>query len=409
MSATHSTAWAAGMLANVTAPNAAGTRYRAARAAPIATRTANRAEDGVVFRCASAANAIPQITIQARWAVRPAVEASSRGGSANPKPAVTAAPSDAKGPSQSLWRMPNPMIAPAVAAAATSPARTPTRIREEITGERKPRGRVHSSELSPLAARTVSGTHEIVSEVLSLSESLSIIGPMNAPPTFRTARILVVEDAPDVLNVLERSLTDNGYSVSTATDGEAGLAAALDQQPDLLILDIGLPLKDGYQVARELRARGYTSPVLMLTARDTVSDKVEGLDAGADDYLAKPFSYDELLARVRALLRRSALRADQAMLKVGDLVMDPFSRDVRRGNREINLTQKEYALLEYLARHAGRPVTREQISQHVWKQDFDPTTNIVDVYINYVRKKVDVDGEASLVQTVRGVGYMLQG
>ena len=195
---------------------------------------------------------------------------------------------------------------------------------------------------------------------------------MTATETFRTASILVVEDAPDVLNVLERTLSDNGYSVSTAGDGEAGLAAALDRRPDLLILDIGLPLKDGYQVARELRSRAYTAPVLMLTARDTVPDKVEGLDAGADDYLAKPFSYDELLARVRALLRRSALRADQAMLKVGDLVMDPFSRDVRRGNREINLTQKEYALLEYLARHAGRAVTREQISQAVWKQEFDP-------------------------------------
>ncbi len=231
---------------------------------------------------------------------------------------------------------------------------------------------------------------------------------MDSLPTFRTARVLVVEDAPEVRGVLVRSLADNGYGVSTASDGEAGLAAALDQRPDLLILDIGLPLKDGYTVARELRARAYVGPILMLTARDTVSDKVEGLDAGADDYLAKPFSYDELLARVRALLRRSSLRTDQAMLKVADLVIDPFSRDVRRGNREITLTQKEYALLEYLARHAGRPVTREQISQQVWKQDFDPTTNIVDVYINYLRKKVDVDGEASLVQTVRGVGYMLK-
>ncbi|HEX9564575.1 MAG TPA: response regulator transcription factor [Gemmatimonadaceae bacterium] len=231
---------------------------------------------------------------------------------------------------------------------------------------------------------------------------------METQTEFRTARILVVEDGPDVLNVLERTLSDNGYIVLTATDGEAGLAVALDQSPDLVILDIGLPRRDGYEVARELRARAFTAPVLMLTARDTISDKVEGLDAGADDYLAKPFSYDELLARVRALLRRSALRADQAMLKIGDLVIDPFSRDVRRGSREISLTQKEYALLECLARHAGRPVTREQISQQVWKQDFDPTTNIVDVYINYLRKKVDAEGEASVVQTVRGVGYMLK-
>jgi DNA-binding response OmpR family regulator len=231
---------------------------------------------------------------------------------------------------------------------------------------------------------------------------------MDTQPAFRTARILVVEDGPDVLSVLERTLSDNGYIVLTATDGEAGLAAALDQQPDLVILDIGLPKRDGYEVARELRSRAFLAPLLMLTARDTISDKVEGLDAGADDYLAKPFSYDELLARVRALLRRSALRTDQAMLRIGDLVIDPFSRDVRRGSREINLTQKEYALLEYLARHAGRPVTREQISQQVWKQDFDPTTNIVDVYINYLRKKVDVENEPSVVQTVRGVGYMLR-
>jgi DNA-binding response OmpR family regulator len=231
---------------------------------------------------------------------------------------------------------------------------------------------------------------------------------METQSAFRTARVLIVEDGPDVLSVLERTLSDNGYIILTATDGEAGLAAALDQQPDLVILDIGLPKLDGYAVARELRSRAFLAPLLMLTARDTISDKVEGLDAGADDYLAKPFSYDELLARVRALLRRSALRADQAMLKIGDLVIDPFSRDVRRGSREINLTQKEYALLEYLARHAGRPVTREQISQQVWKQDFDPTTNIVDVYINYLRKKVDVEGEPSVVQTVRGVGYMLR-
>jgi DNA-binding response OmpR family regulator len=231
---------------------------------------------------------------------------------------------------------------------------------------------------------------------------------MESTSPFRAASVLVVEDGPEVLRVLERTLSDNGYTVLTATDGDAGLALALDRRPDLVILDIGLPKRNGYEVARELRSRAFTNSVLMLTARDTVSDKVEGLDAGADDYLAKPFDYDELLARVRALLRRSALRTHQATLRVGDLVIDPFSRDVRRGSREIVLTQKEYALLEYLARHAGRAVSREQISQQVWKQDLDPTTNLVDVYINYLRKKVDVDGEKPLVQTVRGVGYMLK-
>jgi DNA-binding response OmpR family regulator len=231
---------------------------------------------------------------------------------------------------------------------------------------------------------------------------------MDPQNDFRTARVLIVEDAPDVLLVLTRSLSENGYEVLTAQDGEAALRIALDEQPDLVILDIGLPRKDGYEVARDLRSRAFTAPVLMLTARDAISDKVEGLDAGADDYLAKPFNYDELMARVRALLRRSALLAGRAMIRIGDLEIDPLTRDVHRGTREVNLTQKEYALLEYLARHAGHPLSREQISQHVWKQPFDPGTNIVDVYINYVRKKVDVPGEPSVVQTVRGVGYMLR-
>lgn len=231
---------------------------------------------------------------------------------------------------------------------------------------------------------------------------------MQTPETLRAATILVVEDVPEVLRVLERTIGEQGYCVLTEADGERGLATALDRQPDLVILDIGLPIRNGYEVARELRGRAFTNPILMLTARGEVSDKVEGLDAGADDYLAKPFDYDELLARVRALLRRSALRAEQSMLKVGDLTIDPFSRDVRRGSREIVLTQKEYALLEYLARHAGHPVSRENISRQVWKQEPDPNSNIVDVYINYLRKKIDVDGEPALVHTVRGTGYMLK-
>ena len=231
---------------------------------------------------------------------------------------------------------------------------------------------------------------------------------MDTTDTSSAATILAVEDAREVLSVLERTLGDSGFNVLTATDGESGLQLALDRRPDLVILDIGLPGRNGYDVARELRARAFTNPLLMLTARGAISDKVEGFDAGADDYLAKPFSYDELLARVRALLRRSALRAEQTVIRVSDLTIEPFSREVRRGTREISLTQKEYALLEYLARHAGLPVTREQISQHVWKQEFDPTTNIVDVYINYLRKKVDQEGEPLLLHTVRGVGYMLK-
>lgn len=223
------------------------------------------------------------------------------------------------------------------------------------------------------------------------------------------ATVLIVEDRREVLEVLQRTLSDNGYEVRTASDGDTGLQIALDIKPDLVILDIGLPKRNGLSVAKELRARAFTAPVLMLTARDTVSDKVLGLDAGADDYLAKPFDYDELLARVKALLRRASLRADQTTMKIGDLAIDPISREVKRGDRVVALTQKEYALLEYLMRHAGMPVTREQISEHVWKQEFDPTTNIVDVYINYLRKKLDREGEEPLVHTVRGVGYVLKG
>jgi len=230
-------------------------------------------------------------------------------------------------------------------------------------------------------------------------------GPTSEGPT---STVLVVEDRREVLDVLQRTLSDNGYSVITADDGDSGLQMALDHQPDLVILDIGLPKRSGLHVARELRNRAFTAPVLMLTARDTVTDKVTGLDAGADDYLAKPFDYDELLARVKALLRRASIRAGETMMRVGDLSIDPITREVTRAGRKLALTQKEYALLEYLMRHAGIPVTREQISEQVWKQPFDPTTNIVDVYINYLRKKLETDGASPLVHTVRGVGYVLR-
>lgn len=228
-----------------------------------------------------------------------------------------------------------------------------------------------------------------------------------APEAVPTASVLVIEDAPEVQRVVGRVLEDAGYRVFSAEDGDSGLRVLLDNRPDLVILDIGLPGRDGFEVIKDLRARGITTPVLMLTGRGGIADRVEGLDAGADDYIAKPFDYDELLARVRALLRRAQLRASEQLIRVGDLTIDPLTRKVERGGREIVLTQREYALLEFLARNAGRPLTREQISQHVWKQPFDPTTNIVDVYINYLRRKVDGDGATRLVRTVRGVGYML--
>lgn len=227
----------------------------------------------------------------------------------------------------------------------------------------------------------------------------------SAPPT---NTILVVDDRPELLDVLQRTLVRNGYAVRTAADGDAALDAALDHSPDLVILDVGLPKRNGLSVARELRRRGFLAPVLMLTARDTVPDKITGLEAGADDYLAKPFDYDELLARVKALLRRAGMRADETTLRVADLALDPVAREASRAGKPVPLTQKEFALLEYLMRNAGRTVSREQISEHVWKHEFDPSTNIVDVYISYLRNKLGDAGRESPIQTVRGVGYVLR-
>jgi DNA-binding response OmpR family regulator len=223
------------------------------------------------------------------------------------------------------------------------------------------------------------------------------------------ARVLVVEDDVDLLAVLERILSGAGYRVMTAQDGEAGLAIALDERPDLVILDVGLPTKNGMEVTRELRTRGFRAPMLMLTARNTVTDRVTGLEAGADDYLPKPFEFPELLARVSALLRRASISAQTSVLSVGDLTLDPITRHVELAGNPVELTQKEYALLECLMRNAGKPVARQTIAEHVWKHQVDPLTNVVDVYINYLRKKLDAGNERGLIQTVRGVGYMLKG
>jgi two-component system copper resistance phosphate regulon response regulator CusR len=220
--------------------------------------------------------------------------------------------------------------------------------------------------------------------------------------------VLVVEDDPDLLAVLPRILSTAGYVVRTASDGEDGLSKVLDDAPAIAILDVGLPKLSGYELARELRSRGYQFPVLMLTARVSVDDKVSGLDAGADDYLAKPFEYAELLARVKALLRRSTITAGSSTMRVRDLLVDPLARRVERAGKVIDLTQKEYALLEYLVRNAGRIVSRQMISEHVWKHDADPLTNVVDVYINYLRKKLDEDKRNPLIQTVRGRGYLIK-
>ena len=225
-----------------------------------------------------------------------------------------------------------------------------------------------------------------------------------------TIRILVVEDSAELVSLLERVLGEQGYDVSAAMDGESGLARALDQAPDLVILDLGLPGRDGLQVAAELRRRGVNAPVLMLTARGAVADRVSGLEAGADDYLAKPFDAEELLARVRALLRRSALRERAARLQVADVVLDPLSREVWRGDRALTLTPREFALLEYMMRNPGRTLTRGAIVAQVWKQPPDDidATNIVDVYMAYLRKKLEANDHRPMIFTVRGVGYVFR-
>jgi DNA-binding response OmpR family regulator len=224
-----------------------------------------------------------------------------------------------------------------------------------------------------------------------------------------TTRILVIEDSPDVLSVLEHLLGEQGWDVRASTNGEAGLAHALEHPPDLAIIDIGLPGRDGLEVTAELRRRGIDSPVLLLTARGSVADRVTGLDAGADDYLAKPFDSDELLARVRALLRRATRHGRGSLLRVGALSLDPLTREVARGARRISLTHREFALLEFFMRNADRPLTRQEIAEDVWQTELDlEATNIVDVYVAYLRKKIDGDDDEPILQTVRGIGYVLR-
>jgi DNA-binding response OmpR family regulator len=220
-------------------------------------------------------------------------------------------------------------------------------------------------------------------------------------------RILVVEDERKVAAFVRQGLVEEGHAVEMAADGEAALDTVAAGPPyDLIVLDVMLPRRDGLSVLRTLRARRIQTPVLLLTARDGVADKVAGLDAGADDYLAKPFAFEELLARVRALLRRGR-GAAEPVLRLADLSLDPATRSVTRGRRRISLTAREYALLEYFLRNVGRVLTRPMITQHVWGMDWDPQSNIVDVYVGYLRRKIDADGEPRLVQTVRGAGYSL--
>jgi two-component system response regulator MprA len=221
-----------------------------------------------------------------------------------------------------------------------------------------------------------------------------------------TTRILVIEDEERIRQFLQRGLTYENYRVDVAADGATGLALARENSPDLVILDWMLPGMDGLEVCRRLRAAG-SMPILMLTAKDSVSDRVQGLDAGADDYLVKPFSFDELLARLRALLRR-ATPSQPEVLRFADLTLDTGTRQAFRGERAVELTAKEYELLELFMRHPRQVLTREVIYDRVWGYDFGGESNIIEVYVRYLRQKTEVDGASRVLHTVRGVGYVLR-
>jgi DNA-binding response OmpR family regulator len=220
-------------------------------------------------------------------------------------------------------------------------------------------------------------------------------------------RILVLEDDHKMAGVLRRGLQEQGYAVDIAYEGDVGLSLAESEPYDLVVLDVMLPEMDGFTVCRRLRARHRNMPVLMLTARDTVDDRVAGLDSGADDYLVKPFAFRELLARVRALLRRDDLSKDP-VLRAADLEVNTLTHEVRRSGRSVDLTSKEYAVLEYFVRHPNQVLTRTQIAEHVWDYDFVAMSNVVDVYVRYLRRKLSDESEPRLLRTIRGTGYQLK-
>jgi heavy metal response regulator len=226
------------------------------------------------------------------------------------------------------------------------------------------------------------------------------------PLTF-AMRILVVEDEKKVARFIQQGLEEEHYTVDVAHDGLQGLSLAESQSYDAIVLDVMLPGKDGVEVTRELRAKRRSIPILMLTAKTSTEDKVAGLDSGADDYLTKPFAFAELLARLRSLLRRGA-QEKTTVLSLADLVLDTVTHRARRGERAIDLTAKEYALLEFFLRNKDRVLSRTIIAEHIWDYHFDTGTNLIDVYINHLRNKVDTGFEVKLIHTVRGVGYVMK-
>jgi two-component system, OmpR family, copper resistance phosphate regulon response regulator CusR len=222
----------------------------------------------------------------------------------------------------------------------------------------------------------------------------------------KTVRVLLVEDESRVAGFIAKGLREHAYAVDVAADGEQAIYQTAVNSYDLVILDVMLPRKDGHHVCRELRGGGFNAPILMLTARDAVDDRVAGLDSGADDYLTKPFDFKELLARLRALLRRSETVRPQ-ILRIADMVLDTGKHAASRTGRPVSLTAKEYALLEFLVLNEGRVVGREQIAQHVWDESFDPMSNVIDVYIKRLRAKLDTKSARRLIHTRRGEGYIL--
>ena len=220
-------------------------------------------------------------------------------------------------------------------------------------------------------------------------------------------RILVIEDERKVASFIRRGLEEERYIVETAADGQTGLDLALNNVFDAIVLDVMLPKLDGYSVLRAIRDEGLAVPVIMLTARGTTEDRVQGLDLGADDYLAKPFHFEELAARLRSILRRSSTEKS-TKLQVADLTLDLVTHYAYRAEKEIELTTKEYALLEYMMRNKDRILSRSMIMQHVWKHDFDPESNIIDVYVKRVRQKIERPGQSQLIHSIRGVGYRMR-
>ncbi|OGP14663.1 MAG: DNA-binding response regulator [Deltaproteobacteria bacterium GWA2_55_10] len=220
-------------------------------------------------------------------------------------------------------------------------------------------------------------------------------------------RILLVEDELDLAGIIKQGLAEAGYAVDMAHDGEEGLYMAETYPVDAIILDIMLPIVDGIEVLKTLRKKGILTPVILLTARDALLDKIKGLDTGADDYLTKPFVFDELLARIRSLLRRKAT-VKEAVIRVADLEVDTASHQVKRGGKSVSLSAKEYALLEFLAYRKGSVVSRTDIVEHIYNEEVEMDSNVVDVYINYLRNKIDKDHRKKLIHTVRGAGYILK-